>query len=139
LFILDPGISFCWDNIQKEVRARHQTSEHGDKFLIWANAFAVLNRIAVDMAVQGPLRTAKEIPLTDILPSPQDFKELHSRLVVMVTRILVECVPYFNDSRDQVVDHIGHMYSDEMGSTSKVVMNNIHCHSLRINIILKAI
>ena len=124
-----PGFSFCWDNIQKQVTARHATSENTGKFLIWAMSYAVENRVpAKPVFVTHPM-LAQDIPLTDLLPSPDDFALLRARLVVIIKRVLVECVPFFSGL--DVVEHIPHEFTDEMGQTSQVV-----CRGQRIRTFL---
>ena len=39
------SFSLCWDNTQKNIHARDQSREHGNKMLLWANAYAALNRV----------------------------------------------------------------------------------------------
>ena len=125
-YIPDPNFSLCWDNIQKNIKPRNSTTDRTDHFLIWANAYAVKNRItAPDMSPEGtPTKRALHIPLTDILPSPEDVAALRMRLVIIATRILVQCVPFFSSWGSSVLGHIPHDHSDEMTYRSEIVRYN---------------
>jgi len=42
-----PGFALVWDNTQKLVQARQQSRDSKNRMLLWANAYAALNRVDV--------------------------------------------------------------------------------------------
>jgi hypothetical protein len=84
-------------------------------------AYAAKNRVPHLPEEHQELTQASNIRLTDILPTPDQFNILRDQLLVIIQRILVECVPLFAGCNDRVVDHIQHEYSQEMSYKSEVV------------------
>ncbi|XP_060605758.1 uncharacterized protein LOC132758221 [Ruditapes philippinarum] len=113
------GYSLCWDNVQKMSVAQHQSRLSGNKMLLWANCFATLDRVNLtslpcnwDKTV-----TAGSIDLKNFLPSDDDWKQLQTRMEVIVERMLKNVL----DLDLPVEQHISHKYSNESAGKSQVV------------------
>ena len=64
--------------------------------MLFANAFAAENRVEVKgLDFNDHTLKAKDIPISDFLPSSEDEQLLHKRMICIVSRILVNHVPFF--------------------------------------------
>jgi hypothetical protein len=104
------------------VRASRQCSERQNKMMLWALSYCVENRIA-STHLDGQLRRlAVDIPLEKFLPSPEDLLEIKSRMVIIVARIIVQEIPFFQKHfTDSVPKHIRHKFWRESSKKSNVV------------------
>ena len=100
-----------WDNTQKLVQTRDQCRSTSNKMLMWANAFAVLNRVQSTPVKTSTLFNlpASKIPLTAFLPNAADFQSLRQRMESIVARIAVDNIELFHDVA--VNRHLLHEYS----------------------------
>ena len=123
LFKPDPGYSLCWDNVQIESTARHQSSERTNKVILCANAYAVKNRVSF-RNLDGFTNTikAKDIPLYAFLPNQDDYDALRIRMETLVARILTKHVGCFKKYAHLVNHHVEHEYSHESRMKSETVM-----------------
>lgn len=93
--------------------------------LLWANAYAAQNRVessasGLDEGVH--CLQAKDIPISAFLPSQGDGTVLRERMEVLVSRILVDNIPHFQEFyRDVVTWQIPHPYSQEASTRSNLV------------------
>jgi len=85
-----------WNNTQKLVVARDQSRKGKNKMLLWANVYAAKSRVPCDLKTQAATLEAYDIPLTAFLPCSDDYSALHDRMAVIVSRIIVSHVPFFN-------------------------------------------
>jgi len=115
-----PRFSMVWDNTQKLVQTRNFSRASGNKMLLWANAYAVRNRIEVTEVTSRATLKAIDIPVTAFLPSTDDYKCLKQRMLTIVTRILAHHLPFFC-KHSVVTHHIPHQYSAESAVKSEVV------------------
>ncbi|XP_060570794.1 uncharacterized protein LOC132729065 [Ruditapes philippinarum] len=113
------GYSLCWDNVQKMSVARHQSRHSGNKMLLWANCFATLDRVNLTSLPCNweETVTAGSIDLKNFLPSDDDWKQLQTRMEVIVQRILTNVL----DLDLPVEQHISHKFSNESAGKSQVV------------------
>lgn len=70
-----------------------------------------------------------------LLPSIEDDNALHKNLGILVSRILMENMPYFHHTCDGVIIdwHIKHEHYSEMCQKSVVLMDSVYVTSLNIN------
>ena len=125
LFVVSrpPSYAIIWDNTQKMVQARNQSKESTNKMLLWANSYAARNRVTVDIPdVIGSTIPALEIPVSSFFPSIDDTSFLRHRMSVIISRIIVEHVPFFSDISHLVDWHIEHQYSDESSLKTELVI-----------------
>ncbi|XP_035687479.1 uncharacterized protein LOC118423433 [Branchiostoma floridae] len=115
------GYSLTWDNVQIDAHAKHHSTEHQNTFLMWALCFAHQNKVPFPLAdTPGTLR-AVEVDPHSILPAPEVFTSVRSRMVTVVSRILVDNIPPFECLKGKVNRHIPHQHSREMKEKSNVV------------------
>lgn len=120
------GYKIVGDNIDKGVKARYmRANKHQNQSLHYFNSFAVANR--VDFSALSDVRpsTCLNSPqkrAVQLLPSKDDDAILRSNFMTLVSRVLVEFIPFFKETFDGVVTrHIQHEYSTEMSTKSQVV------------------
>ena len=105
----------------------------GDRFhnqsLHYFNSFPVRDRIPLQQLSQFETHVCPTLSsITElILPSKQDDEALIKDLTKIVSRILVDNMPFFQILFGNVVDrHIPHKYSREMSHKSIIVRQYIH-------------
>ena len=77
--------------------------------------YAALDRVnAVDLPADHPIGEISTIPLDVFLPSPTDCKELRTNYAVLLGRIVVKKLSFFQIFEDCVIHHITHEHSDVM-------------------------
>lgn len=112
-----------WDNAQLITEARHQGTQHRNKITLLATSFAVVNRVpTVHLEVHREnVIPASSLPMEVWLPEQEDYDALHLRMVVLVERLMVQELAYFDKFKDVVCYHIPHKYTKEMAQQSLVV------------------
>ena len=121
------GVKVVGDNIDKNVRPRHQTIEKQTQSLHYFNCYACLDRIDLSgLSDHAPTVDVKSIDIKVVLPSTEDVNQLLSNFAVIATRILVEHVPALAKFSGITTDHIKHQCYEEMSKKSKVVC----CHDV---------
>lgn len=121
-----PGYKLVGDNIDKGVKARYMRADHHhNKSLHYFHSFAVANR--VDFSSYSDVRPSSCVNspkhrAAQLLPSQQDDKAIRNNFIILVSRILVDNIPFFMETFDGVVTrHIKHKYFSEMATKSHVV------------------
>ena len=80
------GFKIVGDNVDKNVRARHQTLISQNQSLHYFHAFAVMDRVDLsgfsDTAPSGDVT----VDVTDFLPSQADIDIVLSRFKIFITR-----------------------------------------------------
>ena len=74
----------------------------------------------------------ESLPIDLLLPSSSDKQSMLHNFTVMIARVLVEEFSYFKNAFGYIVpNHIAHIYSEEMRTTSEVVseLNYMYCLS----------
>ena len=116
----DVGYSFVWDNTQMEQKARHQTRTSTNKMMLWANSFAVQNRVPVDHSLSLTTHIkAMDIPLTNFIPNNDTYSTIMDRMIIIVTRILTQHIT--SPTHISTVSHIQHQHSEETAKKSIIV------------------
>lgn len=119
------GFKIVMDNIDMNIRPRHQTLEHRTKSLHYVNTYAVRDRIDLSQLQHVEHRPDLDPNMLDlyekILPSSCDHERLLNNMAILVGRILVEAIPALSKIPGLTTDHIAHPYSKEMSSKSEVV------------------
>ena len=112
------------DNIDKNVRPQHQTTDTRTQLLHYFHAFAVLDRI--DLSSQSEVRpdvNPHEFDLQTLLPTSEDIQKLKSNFQVYISRIVTEYLKSMKPLSVVVPQHIEHAHSIEMSKRLFVV-----CH-----------
>lgn len=116
------GAKLVGDNVDKNLRPRHQTIEKQTQSLHYFNCFACLDRVDLSgLSDLAPIVDIKSIDIKVVLPSSEDLDQLLSNFAVIATRILVEHVPALAKFAGITTDHIKHERYEEMSTKSKVV------------------
>lgn len=77
------------DNIDKNVKPRHETLEHTTQSLHYFNCFAVLDRINLSgLSDKQPTVDGSSFDFSSILPSNDDYSQLRAGFAVLVSRVL---------------------------------------------------
>ena len=117
---LNAGYKIVFDNIDKNVNPRYMRSDYQTRSLHYVQSFAVKDRIAFSN-LSGEIRTEVNI-LFDVIPGEEDYKALKQDFTILLSRLLVEHLPFFNsDYKGLVPSHIPHKFSNEMSKESEIV------------------
>ena len=115
-----PGYKIVFDNIDKTVRPRQMRIDCQNKSLHYVHLYGVKNRIDFSALPDTPPVGMKN--LSSLLPTNDDDKYLKDNFSVLVARVIVDNIPFFEeDRRGLVTRHILHKYSKEMSVKSEVV------------------
>ena len=116
------GFKIVGDNIDKNVRPRHQSLEVGTKSLHYFHAFAALDRINLSgFSEQRPSIDPIGFDLEKLLPSLDDICKLKRNFQVHVARIITTYLPCLTALTAVTTPHIKHKYFEEMSKKSVVV------------------
>ena len=126
------GYRLCGDNIDKTIRSRYLRSDHRNISMHYFHSYAVQNRVDFshlsDKIMVSHFPNPEEIALS-VLPSSRDDISLRSNLAVLVSRVLVDHLKYFNVTFQDVTQrHIEHQFYQEMSQKSVVVKLYIKCY-----------
>lgn len=116
------GFKITGDNIDKNVRPRHQTLQRRTNSLHYFHSYAVMDRVDLsNVSDEHPTVDVLSIGMETILPSSDDYQKLLSNLATLVGRVLKKYIPALSKMNHLVVEHIPHLRSKEMAARSKVV------------------
>ena len=116
------GFKMVGDNIDKMIKPRYMRTDRQNKSLHYFHMYAVQDRINLSESCENQRQAPKDPPLEELLPSPDDGKQLHSNMEILVTQILARHMPFIAENfEDVVIWHISHPYSKEMSQKSEVV------------------
>lgn len=124
------GYKLVGDNIDKGVKPRYMRSDNYSKqSLHYFHICAVQNRIDFSNFPDVHPATCLDSPerrAQCLLPSVQDDATLLRNMATLVSRIVVDNMPFFHHTFDGAVTrHIKHEYYSEMGKKS-VVVSAVH-------------
>ena len=139
------GYKLVMDNIDMNLRPRHQTFERQTQSIHYVNIYAVRDRIDFSRYSDVvPNYDSSSLPAC-ILPSEEDHVAIMNNFAILAGRILQQVIPALQDMPHLTTDHIKHAYYKEMSSKSKIVsvakfnfgvqqinsLYNIHTYTLR--------
>ena len=118
-----PNFAVVIDNFDLRVEAADMTSDNQTKDLHWVNHNAILDRVpCTDFDNEKPLDDIVNVPNKIFLPTLQDHANLMKDFDVLVSRVLVEHLPHFQNAFSDVVPkHIPHKHSEKMRSKSEKI------------------
>lgn len=113
------------DNLDIAVKARYLRVDKLNQSLHYFQCLAIRDRINFnDLSTvysQNCLNSPDKIAL-ELLPSLQSDSLLLDNFAVIVSRVIVDYIPFFNFALSDVVTrHIDHKFYQEMSSESEVV------------------
>ena len=117
------GFKIAMDNIDMNIRPRHQTFERQTQSLHYVNSFALKDRIDFSSFEHATVNTVLHPEsLHDVLlPSASDREALMANFVILAGRILCDAIPALNKIPGLTTKHIEHLYSKEMSTKSGIV------------------
>lgn len=110
------------DNVDKVVNPRFMTSEHQRKSFNVFHSYGVRDRVKCDTTDTSPVGDIASLPPSVFLPDPEDCVQLRKHYAILLSRVLVDHVPYFTKKfKDCVIRHIPHINSSNMCLKSEIV------------------
>ena len=113
------GFKLVGDNIDKNVRPRHQTLQRQTQSFHYFNSYAIKDRL--DLFVMSDNPSAQDVEAIDvntILPSAEDHEEILKNFAIIAGRIIVKYISAFEKIPSLTKEHT--IYP-EMSKESKVV------------------
>ena len=101
------GLKFVGDNVDENVRPKHQTIENQTKSLHYFNCYACLDRVDLSgISDETPSVEIRSLNIETILPTSEDVDQLLSNFAVIANRILVKHVSAFPKLSKQTTSNI---------------------------------
>ena len=118
------GFKIVGDNIDKNVRPRHETLERRSRSLHYFHSYAILDR--VDLTgytdeVQCSDGSAIDMEFESLIPNIDDSECIVENFAILASRVVCKYIPAFSDMSSRVTQHIKHSRYEEMCTKSKVV------------------
>ena len=113
------GFKLVIDNIDMNLRPRHQTFERQTKSIHYVNCYAVRDR--VDLSSYSNTNIRHVVPIESLLPLEDDRRSIMGNFVILAGRILCESIPALCQIPHLATQHILHPHSKEMNSKSEIV------------------
>ena len=102
------------------------TSDNQNKDYHWTNMNFVMNRVSgLHLADDEPICQLSDLPNGAVLPQAKDHLNNRENYIVLVGRIITECIPALNFLKHAVQKHIHHKYSEEMVQCSSKVITGL--------------
>lgn len=121
------GFKVVIDNIDMNLRPRHQTFERQTKSIHYVNSYAVRDRVDLSCCTAVTSRNTV-VSIDSLLPNDTDRKKIMNNFVILAGRILIESIPAFKEIPDLVTKHTLHQHSEEMNSRSEIVRGHYIIH-----------
>lgn len=120
------GYKLVGDNLDKNIVPRYKRVDRQTESLHFFHYYAVKDRVDLSGISDEPntflLQPVSKLPINTILPSTSDLQAMLYNFSILISRILVEELPYFAMTFEGVVTkHIQHCYSDDMAKKSETV------------------
>ena len=108
------GYILVGDNLDRNIRPRHQTIQSQTHSVHWFNTIAVKDRCNFSaFADTIPVPDVSPFDVKSFLPDGNDCKQLID-VEIIVGRLLVKHVSGFSKFSGLIQSHINHSYSSEM-------------------------
>ena len=115
------GFKYVGDNIDKNVKPRHQTLDSQGKSLHYFHYYALMDRIDLSTESDEPPSETVSLTIDDILPTEDDYTTILSNFATLASRVICEYIAGFAPFKHLVKQHIEHAHQKEMCQRSKVV------------------
>ncbi len=116
------GFRIVGDNIDKNIKPRDMRLDHQTQSLHYFNSFALQDRIDLSPYSDSPRRiNPVELDPSVFLPSKEDYRILEDTMTVLISRVLVQYMPFFEEYASVTIQHIDHPHTDAMSKKSTVV------------------
>ena len=119
------GFKIVGDNIDKNLRPRHQTIDKQTQSLHYFNCYASLDRVDLSSFSSDPPHVdLTSLSIESVLPSGEDNEQILFNFAVIAGRVLAKYIQEFAKHPGLTIDHIEHSHSKEMSTRSKVVCDD---------------
>ncbi|XP_035688825.1 uncharacterized protein LOC118424384 [Branchiostoma floridae] len=108
-----------FDNVDIFVTAKHQSKRNKNRSLHWIQQYAVIDRVLNDLDSSTPQKSLRDLTVADYLPTEAIQAQLRRDYIIIVSRIMVDCLAAFEQLKKAAVRHIPHPYSEEMSKASE--------------------
>ena len=115
------GFKYVGDNIDKNIKPRHQTLDSQGKSLHYFHYYALMDRIDLSTESDEPPSETVSLTIDDILPTEDDYTTILSNFATLTSRVICEHIAGFAPFKHLVKQHIEHVHQKEMCQRSKVV------------------
>ena len=110
------------DNIDMNLRPRHQTFERQTQSIHYVNAYAVRDRIDFSRLENRMVNLENnQVSAESLYPSAHDHSCIMANFAILAGRILHESIPALNQMPNLITQHIKHPHYKEMSSKSITV------------------
>ena len=120
------GYKLVGDNLDKNVKPRYRRIDQKTQSLHFFHYYAVQDRIDLSNVPDEPnpclQKAVSDLDVATLLPSDSDHQAMIYNFGILVSRVLVEEIPFFSNTFDDVImKHIQHPHIDAMNKKSKTV------------------
>lgn len=117
-----PGYKLVGDNVDIFIKPRHSTISDGNKDLHYYNCMAVKNRVSGNhLEAEQPMGTVDSVPWSKYLPTAEDNEKLKNEWNYLVSKTIINYVPYFQCFKEHIPDHLSHKYINLTKKKTEVV------------------
>jgi hypothetical protein len=108
--------------------------DHQSQSLHYVQLYAALDRIDFSYLPNNePLGDVSKLALSSFLPDVDDCSKLREHYAILIGRILVKKLSFFEIFADCTPQHIVHRYSEAMSKKSELVRSMIIYNSNQLN------
>ena len=117
-----PTFRIVGDNCDIHQKASRPSLTQRDQDHHWFNIYAVKDRVlGLHLADDQAIANISNLPLAAFLPHVEDCIAIRKEFIVLVARVLIRYIPWFECLQPVISDHIPHEYMDIMASKSEIV------------------
>ena len=121
-----PSFQIVGDNVGIYQHASHQSMQRKNRDHHWFHLYAALNRVnSTHLPDDKPIALVANLPLQTFIPSIEECNQLREEFRVLISRVIVENLPYFKEMESIIQRHIKHKYSSIMKQKSQLVSSVI--------------
>jgi hypothetical protein len=114
------------DNVDVHQKPRYMTTDVKARDFHWFQIYAVKNRVNADLSSGQQVGSFEHATHDMFIPTENDSSVVKKELIVLVLRVLVQCVPCLRIFQDLVPSHICHNFSKEMCQASEIVPLDVY-------------
>lgn len=110
------------DNLDHEIHARIQSTQHKNQSIHWTHQFAILDKVQdPNLDRKKAQKPTKEIQFVELLPNQEVQEHLLNNFAIIVSRIVTKYLKHFQALQNAAVRHVPHQFKKEMATKSQTV------------------
>ena len=118
----DHTVAIIGDNWDTNIKPRDMRSNNQVKSLHLFHTVATVSRVkTLHLDDEQSIGSVRSLPISDFLPSIDDYTAIRDNYVVLVARVITENFKHFSFLRDCVPKHIHHEYIAQMAQKTTMV------------------